>query len=279
MDTQTETSPLHARPAFASILCGVDGSHPSFEAAHQAAVLAGDGAALTYVAVSCEQGVGATAVATLSHKRAQECLERVRDDARALGVASEVVEEQAKDPAARLIELAAGHDLLVIGMPGHSRAGGIIFGSAATAALHRSPVPVLVARRPPPGVGFPSRILLASDGTPQSDRATELTARLAVHHGAGVDILAARDHEAPFRRGLAEHTARIMAATGTEPVVLDEAGPTHRAVAIAAGELRASLVVAGSRGLAGLSALRSASERIAHAAPCSVLVVRPAATA
>jgi nucleotide-binding universal stress UspA family protein len=275
MSTQTDTSPLHARPTFASILCGVDGSRPSFEAARQAALLGGDGAALTYVAVSWEQGVGATAVAALSHKRAQECLERVREDARALGVASEVVEEHAEDPAARLMELAAGHDLLVIGIPGHSRAGGIMNGSAATAALHRSPVPVLVARRPPDGVEFPSRILLASDGTPRSDAATELTARLARHHGAVVAIVAARDREAPFRRGLAEHAAQITAATGTEPVVLDELGPTHRAVAIAAGELRASLVVAGSRGLAGLSALRSASERIAHAAPCSVLVVRP----
>ena len=123
MSTQADSSRITIDPTFGSILCGVDGSRPSFEAARQAALLAGDGAALTYVAVSWEQGVGANAVATLSHKRAQECLKRVRDDARELGVAAEVAEEEAEDPARRLMELAAGHDLLVIGILGHSRRG------------------------------------------------------------------------------------------------------------------------------------------------------------
>jgi nucleotide-binding universal stress UspA family protein len=275
MSTKTDTSPPHVRPTFASILCGVDGSRPSFEAARQAALLAGDGAALTYVAVTSENGVRANAVATLHHERAQECLKRVSDDARDLGVSAQVVEEEAEDAAGRLMELAAGHDLLVVGILGHSRAGGIMLGSVATAALHRSPVPVLVARRPPDGVEFPSRILLASDGTPMSDSAAELTIRLAARHGAHAAIVGARDREAPFRRGLAEHAAQIMAATGSEPLILDEFGPPHRAAASAAEETRASLVVTGSRGLTGASAIRSASERIAHAAPCSVLVARP----
>jgi nucleotide-binding universal stress UspA family protein len=38
----------------------------------------------------------------------------------------------------------------------------------------------------------------------------------------------------------------------------------------------ADLVVVGSRGLHGLKALRSVSERVAHQAECSVLVVREA---
>jgi nucleotide-binding universal stress UspA family protein len=45
--------------------------------------------------------------------------------------------------------LAAGQDLLVLGIQGHSRAGAIVVGSSASAALHRSAVPLLVARRPP----------------------------------------------------------------------------------------------------------------------------------
>ena len=78
----------------------------------------------------------------------------------------------------------------------------------------------------------------------------------------------------PFRRGLAEHAAQIRATTGTEPVTLEAPGPPHRAVARAAREFEAALVVTGSRGLTGVSAVRSVSERIAYAAPCSVLVVR-----
>jgi nucleotide-binding universal stress UspA family protein len=267
--------PSRTLPTFASIVCGVDGSRPGFEAARQAAILTDDAAALTYVAVSWEQGTGASAVAPLSHAHAHRCLRQARDEAHDLGVEPALLDEHANDPARRLIELAAGHDLLVVGTIGHSRAGGIVVGSASTAAVHRSPVPVLVARRPPEGIEFPQRIVVASDGTPLSDAAVELTTRLAARHGASVAIVAARDGERPFRPGLAEHAAQIKLATGTEPVIMGEPGPPHRAVAAAARDFRASLVVTGSRGLSGASALRSVSERVVHAAPCSVLVLRP----
>jgi nucleotide-binding universal stress UspA family protein len=265
----------HADPTFASIVCGVDGSRPSREAARQAALLTDDGAALVYAAISWEQGKGATAVANLSHNHAHDSLRQAQVEAGEVDVNAALVGEHAADAADRLIELATGQDLLVLGIQGHSRAGGIMVGSAASAALHRSPVPVLVARRPPDGVAFPSRILLASDGTPTSDAAAELTARIAARHGSHVAIVGARDGAAPFRPGLAEHATRIMEATGTEPVMLDEPGPPHGGVTKAAHDFRASLVITGSRGLTGVSALRSVSERIAHAAPCSVLVVRP----
>jgi nucleotide-binding universal stress UspA family protein len=276
MSSKTDGSAIAAPRTFVYIFCGVDGSRPSREAARQAAVLAGENAALVYVAVSWEQGVGATAVATLSHKHAQDCLRQARDEAQEHGVRTPILlEEESDDPARRLMELVGEHDLLVLGMRGHSRAGGIMVGSAASAALHRSPVPVLVARQPPEGVDFPSRILLASDGTALSDAAVGHTAQLATRFGAHVAIIAAGEHEAPARRGVAEHAAQIMALTGVEPVVLDEPGPPHRALAAAARDFEASLVVTGSRGLTGVAALKSVSERIAHAAPCSVLVIRP----
>ena len=274
MASQTDIS--HARPTFASIVCGINGSRPSFEAARQAALLADPGAGVTYVAVSWEQGNGANAVATLSHAHARDCLRRGRDEARELGVDPGIIAEHAEDATRRLMELAAGQDLLVVGIAGHSRAGGIIIGSTASALVHRSPLPVLVARRPPEGVEFPSRILLASDGTPRSEAATTLTARIAARHGAHVAIVGARDHDLPFGPGLDEHATQILAATGVEPLVLQAPGPPDRAVADAARDFDASLVVTGSRSLTGLPALRSASERIAHAAPCSVLVARSA---
>jgi nucleotide-binding universal stress UspA family protein len=67
-----------------------------------------------------------------------------------------------------------------------------------------------------------------------------------------------------------------MAATGAEPVILEAPGHLHHAITDAARDLNAALVITGSRGLTGLAALRSVSERVAHAAPCSVLVVRSA---
>ena len=89
----SQTDIRHARPTFASIVCGVDGSRPSREAARQAALLTDDGAALTYAAISWEQGTGATAVATLSHRHAHECLQQASRDARELGVKPALVDD------------------------------------------------------------------------------------------------------------------------------------------------------------------------------------------
>jgi nucleotide-binding universal stress UspA family protein len=275
VSSQTDIpSTLHP-PAFASILCGVDGSRQSLEAARQAAILAGGEAAVTYVAVTWEQGVGATAVATLSRQRAQESLRRARDAARNLAVDPVLVEDASDDAAQRLLELAPAHDLLVIGIHTRSRASGILVGETAASIVHRSPVPVLVSRRPPAGAEFAQEILLAVDGSPQAHAATHVAARLARRHGSRVTIVADPSRDAAHRRSLAEDAAEIVGATGREPVILDEHGVPHRAIAHAAGEMDASLVVCGSRGLHGLAALHSVSERIAQAAPCSVLIVRP----
>jgi nucleotide-binding universal stress UspA family protein len=274
MSSQTDSSLTRVGPTFPSIVCGIDGSRPSKEAARQAALLTDPGAVLAYVAVSSETGVGPTAQATITHNHAREYLSAARDAALELGVDAKLVDEHAADAGPRLLAFSAKQDLLAVGIHGHSRVGGIMVGSVATAALHRAQIPVLVARRPPEGVEFPERIVVASDGTPMSDAAVELTARIAAQHGSHVGIIGARDHEKPFRPGVAEHATQILEATGSEPVILDAPGAPHHAVAAAARDFDASLVITGSRGLSGLASLRSVSERIAHAAPCSVLVVR-----
>ena len=60
-----------------------------------------------------------------------------------------------------------------------------------------------------------------------------------------------------------------------EAIVVTDDTPAHEAIVQAAEREHASLIITGSRGLAGIAALKSVSERIAHTAPCSVLVVRP----
>lgn len=276
MSVQADSQKVRAEPAFSSILCGVDGSRPGFEAARQAAVLAGADTPLTYAAITWEAGVGATAVATLSRRHADEVLRRVRDEARELGTTATVSRHEAADPARGLIELAAGHGLLVVGIRGHSRVPVFVVGNVATTAVHRSPIPVLAARRPPAGATFPESILVAVDETPEAHVATEVAARIARRHDSRVAIIAAPARDAAQRRALAEDAATVVAATGLEPIVLEEHGRPARSVAGAAAELGASLVVCGSRGLEGLAALASVSERIAQAALCSVLVVRRA---
>ena len=155
MRSQTSAPKPRATPTFASIVCGINGSRPSFEAARQAALLADPGAGVTYVAVSWEQGTGANAQATLSHAQAtlshahaRDCLRRARDEARELGVDPGIIAEHAEDPTRRLMELAAGQDLLVVGIRRplacgrhHHRQHG-----------HRARAPLAASRagRPPP---------------------------------------------------------------------------------------------------------------------------------
>ncbi len=58
---------------------------------------------------------------------------------------------------------------------------------------------------------------------------------------------------------------------GDIPFTVDGAGPV---AALRSASDDADLVIVGSRGLHGARALGSVSERVAHQAACSVLVVR-----
>jgi nucleotide-binding universal stress UspA family protein len=73
---------------------------------------------------------------------------------------------------------------------------------------------------------------------------------------------------------LGEAAVELIEATGFEPLELKAGGdPHHELVEIAKRE-RVSLIIVGSRCLTGVRALRSTSERVAHEAPCSVLILR-----
>jgi nucleotide-binding universal stress UspA family protein len=71
-----------------------------------------------------------------------------------------------------------------------------------------------------------------------------------------------------------EQAARIADATGSEPVWAVPASRPVPAICSCAEWNRASLIVIGARGVTGVRALGSVSERVAHAAACSVLVAR-----
>ena len=68
----------------------------------------------------------------------------------------------------------------------------------------------------------------------------------------------------------------LTAELGSDPVVLRSSGHAHERILETAAAESVSLVAVGSRGLTGLRALGSVSERVAHRARCSVLVARPA---
>jgi nucleotide-binding universal stress UspA family protein len=137
--------------------------------------------------------------------------------------------------------------------------------------VHHAPCSVLVARKS--RSEFPSLLVHADDGSPESLDAARLAGRLAAEHDSSVVTL----HVSETADGdISEEAVGLLEAAGREPVVRVEGGSPHRVIIETANELKASMIVMGSRGRTGLAALGSVSERVAHRADCSVLIVRQA---
>ena len=263
-------------PPFGRVVCGVDGSRSSHVAAEQAIALSGPRTALVFVCVRESRGSGATRQATISAERADAALEAAVEAAREAGIDAAAEILPGHDARTVLLDEASRSDLLVVASHGGSRAGGIALGSVASAAVHRASVPVLVARHAPEGVVFPESILVATDGSPDAERAVELTARIGRGHHATVYMLSVEPEPHGDRRRIAVDAVELTAALGREPTVLRESGRAEECILATAASGRVSLVALGSRGLAGARALGSVSERVAHRAACSVLVARHA---
>lgn len=264
-----------AESPFRTIVCGIDGSPSAVEAAHQASALAGAGTRLELVAITHEWGYGPNAGALLSAAHADHALNEARS---ALAdSAAEVVTRRVNGAGSttceKLLSEAAGADLLVVGRHGYSRVGGIIVGSTTTNLLHRAQVPVLVAVAPPAGVRFPARILVAADGPDHPEDAVRLAGAIGACCQSEVMLVRVDWSRRAKRPEIAEAVAELSETTGTQPLELLVGGTAHRAIIDEARRNDVSLVITGSRGLTALHALRSVSERVAHEAPCSVLVV------
>ena len=260
---------------FGRIVCGIDGSRSNPVAVEQAIALSGPSTALVFLCVREAHGAGATRQATISVERADAALENAVALARDAGIEAAAEILPGHDPRSVLLDEASRSDLLVVASHGGSRAGGIALGSTSSAAVHRAAVPVLVARRPPEGIDFPRRILVATDGSPDAARAVELTARIGHVHHASVYFLNVNPGPHGDPGHIAVDAVDLTAALGREPTILRASGDADERILEAAAAEGMALVVIGSRGLSGVRALGSVSERVAHGARCSVLVARP----
>lgn len=262
-------------PPFGRVVCGVDGSRTDQLAIEQAIALSGPSTALVFVCVHETHGHGATRQATISTERADHALQEAVEAAREAGVDAAAELLPGGDPSPVLLDEASRSDLLVVASHGASRAGGIALGSTASAAVHRASVPVLIARRSPEGAPFPKRILVATDGSADAERAVEIAARIGPRYRSRVYVLSVDPGPHGDPKRIAVDAVNLTAELGSEPIVLRSTGHAHERILETAAAEGVSLVAVGSRGLTGLRALGSVSERVAHRARCSVLVARP----
>jgi nucleotide-binding universal stress UspA family protein len=276
---RTETTPTTKTDAararlFQRVLVGVDGSPESAEAARQAALLVAAEGTLTLLSawtvpppavggmgpiVSYELGAGAFrqeaehAVATATTAISPPATPQAKV---VRGFAwDELIKEAEREP----------ETLIVVGSHGQGRMRGILIGSTATEVVHKAPCSVLVARWG--GKRFPRRIVVGVDGSRESAAAYTVARQLADRLGSELWPVVAHGGDGVDRAAVAAILDRRHEDLPDEPV---------RALVAASAD--ADLVVVGSRGLHGLKALGSVSERVAHDAHCSTLIVRPAAT-
>jgi nucleotide-binding universal stress UspA family protein len=255
---------------FGRVLVGVDPSGESREAARQAAILAEPDASVALLAAyDVAPGiVGGTGAGTPPHfdedlqrERAEEALARAREALTGLAEpAGKVVRGNARDELLREIE-REGHVLVAVGSHGIGRVRGVLVGSTATELVRKAQCSVLVAREA--GDRFPQRIAVGVDGSPDSAAAYAAARRVAERFDATLSPVTAHG-------GGVVDTRSVAAIVGNGRRDVPE-GPVEALVA--AGE-DADLLVVGSSGRHGLRSLGSTSERVAHQAPCSVLIVR-----
>lgn len=250
---------------FDRIVCGIDSTSESLEAARQAERLRAAAGTLTLTAVA-DVDLAVHAGFAMSHaldgidSAARRALERAVDE-----VHPASVQLVAGRPAQSLLDELeeAEATLLAVGPRGHSRLAGMLIGGVATELLHRAMCSVLFAREPRFGE-FPSSILVGVDGSVESLAAAAVAESLARRFEAELVFVAASG-------GKGIDLAPIQQLS---PDFVSDPSPPVEALSELSHEV--DLVVVGSRGLHGPHALGSVSERVAHRAASSVLVVRNA---
>lgn len=248
---------------FDRIVCGLDDSLEALEGARQAARLRSpDGllrlAAVAPINIAVHAGFAMTHVLDELDAAARESLHRAVD-----AVHPNSTQVLVGDAVPSLLDEIKGFDatLVAVGPHRHSRVLGALLGGVATAMLHDAPCSVLLARQPRQGE-FPSKVLAGVDGSDESLAAAAVAKSIADRFGADFMVAVATG---------GKHVALERIQALTPYFITDPDKPVEALVGLADDF---DLVVVGSRGLHGVASLGSVSERVAHRAPCSVLVVR-----
>lgn len=267
--------PDAARPRVASvsgmgtfdrIVVGVDASDFGFEALQQSLVLRAPHGVLHAVTALDEApashagflaGDAAAAVSRDAEQASAKAADLLADQpyctARIVrGGSTAVLTDAVANESATLVALGGRH---------RSRTAGLLLSGVATVVLHDAPCSVLFAHPRWGESWYPQRIVVGVDGSTHSLAALAVADEIAERLGSSIRVVAATGGK---RLAVGEPwSERVGDWQSGDPVV-----------ELVDASVFADLVVVGSRGLHGLRSLGSVSERVAHRAHSSVLVVR-----
>ena len=251
---------------FARIVVGVDGTEWGFEALRQALVLAPKKNPVLHAVTALDTapairtGSQAVQFAELLRKEAEEA----RDAAEAIiggrdGCSARVVRGKPVDVLRReRDELAA--TLVALGGRRSSRFLGIMLGDTGTELVHDAACSALLAYPTDDRAWEPRKVIVGFDGSTYAGAALRTAEELAQAFGSSIEVVSATGGK-PVEREAA-WTDRV-----------DTWAPAHPVAALVERSRGVDLVVVGSRGVHGVRTLGSVSERIAHQAHCTALVV------
>ena len=289
----------------ARVIVGVDGSEGSIEALRWAAHEAARRRWTLHV-MTCAQlpisieagmvGVGAFAGSTMDTiVKDQELVnQRAVDLARSFGLGLLVTGETVLGaPGYALVSASHEDDLVVVGASSHSGRLADVLGSVSTVVAHRARGPVVVVHGSERHDEYIKRIVVGVDGSAGSDaallwaaeEATRCGAELVLVHGWAYPYVGSRTGVAEPRDEMRLDAMRTLEASALKAheaapslqchSIITEESPAKALIDAAA---EADLVVVGSRGHGGFSALLlgSVSRTVLQHSPRPVVVVRPA---
>ena len=194
-------------------------------------------------------------------------------------------------PAAEIVARAEelGTGMVVLASRGLGAMRRALMGGVSDSVVRHAPCPVLVVRSEP--LAFPTKILLATDGSEEATLAASTAAELAkgtgselhvVHVGSFIPTFLAATEVEPgraareARKTLDDDVGRIQAADGAVAQAHLRFGGAPEEVVALAEDIGAGLIVMGSRGRGGIrrALMGSVSERVVRHAHCPVMIIR-----
>lgn len=250
---------------FDRAVVGVDGTDFGFEALHQTLALSPIGASVHSVTALD------TAIAVHAGFQMDYFMAQLEEEAgRARATAAETMGDRPNctakvvrgDAKTVLRQVCNEHDATLVALGGRSssRFLGMMTGETASTLLHDAARSVLFARPQWGQRWHPKRIVVGLDGSEFSLAALSVADDLAKRLGSAIQVVTATG---------GKHVDRT--ADWAERVT--EWDPGHPFAALRDRSALADLLILGSRGLHGIRALGSVSERVAHRAHCSALIV------
>jgi nucleotide-binding universal stress UspA family protein len=199
-------------------------------------------------------------------------------EAATLGVATEEIVRHGKSPVDEVTAAAGDTDtnILVIGRRPAKDLKQRLLGDVTTHLIGQAPCHVLVAGWQ--ATMWHNRILLASDGSDNSDGVAEMATQIAKVTRTPVTIVSAITHDKEQENAVEDlaHKAGLMKLEGIAVETRIVRGPAPEMIVRTAQEIGADLVVVGSHRGKALSRMVAGSvvDRVVGGLTCAVLIVK-----